>query len=582
MKLSSLSKKFFSSLILFIFFTPLFSEDSIEIWKKETLNKKNNTNKVDDPSLKKSESKINIYSEQRKEIEVSSSSSAIKENLVYGIFDPDENNLTLDMWVNSEGTRIKDTIERINKIKLSSFAEEIFINTLFSISKLPNQNMTDEQFMNYKIDWLINNNKDELIAIFLNKNKIFPNKKKIIRYLVDKNIAKANLKKACQDIQLISNDIKDAYLEQFKIICLINNNKKNEAQLILDLLREQKLSNKFFDNKIEYLLGLNDKVDAKIDDNNLLNFYLSSIAIPDFTYTPNKKTDKKIWQYSIAANLFKISDLENRKLIKELEIRANNNVMSELNVFEIYKNIKFNFNDLLNVDEIYPTLDSIDARALVYQKVLLSDNIETKLKYLFLLNNLFKKDNLSNLFKKYLDRELKVLDPEKIPSSYRQLVTENIIFEKNNNLGKIKYNDNYYHTSRVIKFYTEKDTFKKKPEKEFEAVYKKIKRNKKYKISLKDIILFESLESDDVIIPKELMSQVIIKNNIPPPELLNLGKNNETGLLLLRIVELIGEDEILDLDTQTIYFINHLLIKSGVRKFSNKILITALPQRSEI
>jgi hypothetical protein len=256
--------------------------------------------------------------------------------------------------------------------------------------------------------------------------------------------------------------------------------------------------------------------------------------------------------------------------------------MSELNVFEIYKNIKFNFNDLLNVDEIYPTLDSIDARALVYQKVLLSDNIETKLKYLFLLNNLFKKDNLSNLFKKYLDRELKVLDPEKIPSSYRQLVTENIIFEKNNNLGKIKYNDNYYHTSRVIKFYTEKDTFKKKPEKEFEAVYKKIKRNKKYKISLKDIILFESLETDGINIPKELMNQAIIKDNIPPPELLNLGKNNEIGLLLLRIVELIGEDEILDLDTQTIYFINHLLIKSGVRKFSNKILITALPQRSEI
>ena len=33
------------------------------------------------------------------------------------------------MWVNSEGTRIKDTLERINKIKLSSFAEEIFIFT---------------------------------------------------------------------------------------------------------------------------------------------------------------------------------------------------------------------------------------------------------------------------------------------------------------------------------------------------------------------------------------------------------------------------------------------------------------------
>ena len=78
------------------------------------------------------------------------------------------------------------------------------------------------------------------------------------------------------------------------------------------------------------------------------------------------------------------------------------------------------------------------------------------------------------------------------------------------------------------------------------------------------------------------MSQAIIKNNVPPPELLNLTKNREIGLLLLRIVELVGEDEILDLDTQTIYFINHLLIKSGVKKFSNKILISVLPQRSEI
>ena len=65
------------------------------------------------------------------------------------------------MWVNSEGTRVKDTIERINKIKLSSFAEEIFINTFYNF-KLPNQNMTDEEFINYKLDWLINNKKMNL------------------------------------------------------------------------------------------------------------------------------------------------------------------------------------------------------------------------------------------------------------------------------------------------------------------------------------------------------------------------------------------------------------------------------------
>jgi hypothetical protein len=581
MKLLNLNKKFFFSIIFFIIFSPLLSEESVDIWGKKNLNKKSDRTKVKEATLEKTESKININSKMPNEIVVNSDISKIKKNLVYGIFDPDENNLTLDMWINSEGTRIKDTIERINKIKLSSFAEEIFINTLFTISKLPNKNMTDEEFVNYKLDWLISNNKSEIISTFLNKNKEFPNKKKIIKYLVDGNITKANLVKACKNITLISNDVKDSYLDQFKIICLIDSNKKNEAQLIFDLLREQKLSNKFFDNKINYLLGLSNKIDSKIDDSNLLNFYLSSISIPDFAYTPNTKTNKKIWQYLIAANLFKIDGLENELLIKELETAANNNSLSKMYIFEIYKNIKFNFNDFLNIDEIYLKLNSINARALIYQKILLSDNVETRLKYLFLLNDLFKKDNLANIFKKYLDQELKNLDPQQIPLSYKQLVVENTIYEKKKILGKIKYNNNYYHTSKLIRFYTEKNTYKKNIEKEIKTIYKKIKKNKKYKTSLKDIILFETLKRDGINVPKELIDQEIIKNNLPPAELLNLGKNNETGLLLLRIVELIGEDEIINLDIQTIYFINHLLIKSGIKKYSNKILITVLPERSE-
>ena len=179
MKLLNLNKKLFSSLILFFLFTPLLSEDSVDIWQKKNLNKKNEIIKKEDVSLEKPISKININSELPKEIEVNTNMPEISKNLIFGIFDPDENNLSLDMWINSEGTRVKDTIERINKISLSTFAEEIFTNTLFTISKLPKQNMTNEEFMNYKLDWLIRNNKDELIAAFLNKNKEFPNKKKL-------------------------------------------------------------------------------------------------------------------------------------------------------------------------------------------------------------------------------------------------------------------------------------------------------------------------------------------------------------------------------------------------------------------
>ena len=579
MKLLNLNKKLSLSLFLFIFFSSVYSEESVDIWKKENLK---NTNKPTDIITEKTESKININLERPQEVDINSNILDVSSNLVYGIFDPEENNLTINMWVNSEGTRVKDTLDRINKIKLSSFSEEVFINTLFTVAKLPGQNMNDKEFIDYKFDWLIKNKKNDLIATFLNRNKEFPNKQKVIKYLVDENIAKANLSEACEDIKRISKDVRDSYLDQFKIICLIKDNKKNEAQLILDLLREQKLSSKFFDKKIDYLLGLNEKPDNKIDDTNLLNFYLSSITIPDFTYSPNKKTNKKIWQYLTAANLFKIDNLENKNQIKELEIAANNGSLPTSYIFEIYKNIKFNFNDFLNTDEVYPTLDTISARALVYQKVLLSDNIETKLKYIFSLSDLFKKDKLSNISSEYLDKELKSLDPDKIPPIYEVLVAQNTTDEKKIKLGKIKYNNKNYHTSRILTFYTENNLSKIKVEKEIKNIHKKIKKNRKYKVTIKDVMLFETLQNDGIVVPPELFDKKIIKNNSPPMEMVNFRKNNEIGMLLLRIVELVGEDEILDLDEQTIYFINHLLIKSGLKKISNKILTTTLPERSKI
>ena len=582
MKPSNLNKKIFLVLIPFLYFAQLLSEESVNIWTKKNSNKISSSKKDDISLNQKTETKININTRAKNEIEVNSTNLGVNQNPIYGIYEPSENNLTLNMWENSEGTRVKDTIERINKIKLSPFAEKVFLNTLLTISNLPGQNMTDQEFTDYKINWLIRNKKDELISIFLNKNKIFPSKSKIIKYLVDKNIAKTNLKNACEQISYIDNNVKDFYLEQFKVVCFITENKKNEAQLLLDLLREQKLSNKFFDNKINYLLGVSPKVDSKIDDTNLLHFYLSSITISDFNYIPNDKTNIKIWEYLSSARLINIDNFDDTDKIKELEIAANKNNLAKTYILEIYKNKKFGFNDLLNIDQVYQTLDSVNARALVYQKTLLSDNVETQLKYLFLLNDLFKKDNLNNEFDEYLSQQLKALDSTKVPLEYETIVAENIINEKEIKLGKIKYSDKNYHTSKVIRHYVEKKTTKKNTEKELLKVYKKIKKNKKYQISLKDTILLESLHNDGFSIPKEINYEEVKKNNIPPAELLNLVKNKETGLALLRIVELIGEDDLKDLDSQTIYFINHLLGKAGLIKLRDKILITVLPDRSEI
>ena len=579
MKLLSLNSLKIFSLIFFLSVN-LFAAEEIDLWKKENLIKNKKAQETTVSTAKEIESKININKEINNSVILNETGVDNKSKTIYGLFEPTENNLTLDMWVNSEGTRVKDTIERINKIKLSSFSEEIFINTLFTLAYLPGQNMTDEEFMSYKINWLINNKKDQIISDFLNKNSEFPKKEKIIKYLVDENLAKGSITQACEKINLISNDVKDAYLDQFRILCFIKNGKQVEAQLVHDLLKEFKLSNKFFDDKVNYLLGLTDKEDKKIDDTNLLNFYLSSIAISDFDYKPNNKTDKKIWQYLAAANLLKIEDIENKDFIKEIELAANKNDLDFSYVLGIYKNIKFELTDFLNVDQNYKNLEPISSRALVYQKFLLSESVDSKLKYLFLLKDLFAEAKLFNAYKYYLSEQLKEIKTDQIPNEYRNLVSENILIEEDKEtLSKIKYDDSSYSTSKLLKFYDEKNYNLKKTDKDFSDVRKKIKKNKKYKLTLKDAMLFNALVADGYVLPKDIDYEELKKENLPPVELANMVKNKEIGLVLLRIVELVGQDELSDLDISTTYFINQLLIDAGLKKLRNKILLLTLPVR---
>ena len=85
---------------------------------------------------------------------------------------------------------------------------------------------------------MIDNNKSELVEDFLKQNENFHNKDKAVQFLVDENIAQANIQEGCKKIKFIGSSIKDPYLEKFKIYCLVLDNKKAQAQLLLDLLRE--------------------------------------------------------------------------------------------------------------------------------------------------------------------------------------------------------------------------------------------------------------------------------------------------------------------------------------------------------
>jgi len=578
MKLKSLNK-YISFLVLFILFQPLYAEEQIDIWNKEIKeksqtiepdnNKSNNT--INSEIFKKSQTNTSIKIEN----EILESSQDIK---VFGIYDPAENNFNLNMWTQTEAEKIRSSFNRINKIQLSNTATKLFQNTILSFA-YPPKGMSEKEFINLKIDWMIENKKIDLIEKFLKQNNTFPNKKKLIQYLVDSNIAKADIKESCKKINFLDKNIKDSYLEKFKIYCLVFNKKKNEAQLQFDILQEENQSDKFFDNKINFLLGVTSKTSKKIKDDNLLNFYLSSVTIKNFKYEPKENTKKIIWEYLNAANLIKLDDDRDKEKLKNLEIAANQNQFDKENIFNIYSNITFDLNSLIKAEDTYQTFDNIDARALIYQKYLLSDNEENKIKLLFLLKDLFKKDDLSNIFAEFLSDRLKEINLDKVSKSYKEIVKKNIITEEELRLGKIKFDDKILHRSRVLKYFNE-EIDQKKAQKDFIKIYKKIKKNRKYFFSAKDLALVESLVKDGFKIPKEFDYQEISKKYNIPSNLLKLGKSNQSAFLTLKLVEIIGEDEAHNLDPETIYFIIHLLNQNNLKKIRNEILISALPQRS--
>ena len=577
MKLKSFN--YIVGILIFFTYSPLFGEDKIDIWKNKKEVIKENVQKGENNIPKKNNlgSSNTIQAVEKIQIQEGSEIQS-EEQQVFGIHDPANYNFSLNMWSKTKAEDLRSSLKRLNKIKLSKSSNEILEGILFSFS-YPPQGMTEKEFVNLKINWLINHDRKDLIESFLKQNEQFNNKSKAVQYLVDKNIASANIKEACEKISFIDAKIKDAYLEKFKIYCLVFNNKKSQAQLLLDLLREQKQSSKFYDDKINFLLGVSEKTNNKINEQNLLNFYLSSITITDFKYEPTNKTKPEIWKYLNAANLINLEVTSDKEKLKELETAAKNDQLDKNKIFEIYAQIPFNLSTLINAKNNYQTLNESDARALIYQKYLLSESVASKIEYLFLLEELFKKADLSKIYSKFLSTKIEEIGIENLPEEYQEVASAKIISDEDLLLGKVKYNDKILHQSRILKYYVDGEN-KKKVQKDIDKIFKKITKNKKYFVSAKDLALADTLVKDGFSLPSTFKYDELTKKFDVPKNLIQLIDNNQKAFLALKIVEIIGEDEPYQLDPETIYFVTNLLNKMDLVTIRNKVLNSALPLRT--
>ena len=497
---------------------------------------------------------------------------------IFGLYDPEDNGLKIDMWTNSDGDQLKTIISKINKLDLSDDASEIMRISLLTNSHFPKKNISEKEFLKLKSDWLIKNSNLDLIEDYLIKNQIIDIHSELTKYMIDQHLASGNIKKVCEIFSKNLKPIENEYLSKFNIYCLIIENKKDQAQLIFDLKKELGFSDKYFENKINYLFGYSNQANNDISESSILNFHLAHQTNPDFKFEPNEKTSKIIWKYLSSFNLlssFKQVEITNLEKISLIEKATHNKDYPEKDLFEMYKKFQFNINQLISTEQLYKSLPNIEGRALIYQKILLESDMKKKLKLLQILKNSFKKDNLSEAFDVELKKFLEKMDPLDIPDNLTSFYYTNIQIKKDSN-KKIKFNNNIMHQSKLVNYFNN-DFTSSKIEKDIDNFLKKIKKDKKYFFSKKDIIFLESIKSDGIKVSKKYDDLYKVSESEIPTDIQVMINNNEIGAALLRIVEVIGQDKLDRIDEDTLYFIISTLNQLDIDPIRNRILLKVLP-----
>ena len=227
------------------------------------------------------------------------------------------------------------------------------------------------------------------------------------------------------------------------------------------------------------MFGFTDQPELTISEASILDFHLAHRTNPDFIFEPKKNTNSLIWKYLATSNLlYNIEeiDLEELDKISLIEKATNDKNYSEEDLFSLYKRFQFNINQLLNASESYKSLSNIEARALIYQKILLESDINRKLELLKLLKDLFIKDNYANAFEDELQKFLKTINLKEVPPNFTTFYF-NYLENENKTQRKIKFNKDILHQSKLVNYFNG-DFAKSKIEKDLNNFLKKIKKIK--------------------------------------------------------------------------------------------------------
>ena len=222
--LKLLNKKYLSIIFFCLISVSSNSEDQpVDIWNldKEQIKEKNTSGNVS--SLEETKNQIetsDIFKMQSKNKTSLISIDQVKdsqEKKIIGLYDPEDYDLNINMWTNSDGDQLKALFQRLNRMNLSNDAIEIINISLLTNAYLPQRNISEKEFLNYKSNWLIKNSNLNLIEEYLIQNQAINLHPKLTRFIIDEYLSNTNIDKACKIFSKNKEPILDEYLSKFNI-----------------------------------------------------------------------------------------------------------------------------------------------------------------------------------------------------------------------------------------------------------------------------------------------------------------------------------------------------------------------------
>ena len=527
-------------------------KQSQEITIKENKKQENeipiiNSNK-DLPQTVFDKEKLNLSVNQ-----ISQSGAISDQEVIFGLFEPEETKINLNFWSNINDDiyeRVLKSLLNTNRKSLVEVSEKI----LFSKSNIGVFEDKGKKHLDFVSNWLINNQKMELIDQVINQNKMINKNSKLLKFLFTHYLSVGQIDKACGYTKLMTIDVQSLDLEKYKIFCLIHNKKIKQAQSQFELTRETSSLDNFFIEKINYLTGISEKKED-INFNNVFYSHLTLITNDNFDlkydyFSKSKELRNYFFKSNIANKLLddalKNTSSDKKKDLNDLVIFLERSVNEDLypyeKILEIYKKYNFSFEQLFKVQDAVKNLKRPESHAILYQAMLLAQKPEIKLKIL----SDFKDKLIINGLEKIAE-PIYFLETEKIYSANPNLSDPKIAEQisnfkisqdaKNNN-----FNNNYLFSSELKQLLNKKLSKKdrKKTLKLIDDFDKKIKE-KKYILNNKDIALINILKKEKVDLPKSMTSVIYDKEVYIPNEIFNSLEKKLNDEAVLKTLLFIGD-----------------------------------------